>query len=453
MTEEEVVAIEPTVDNAGASDKVNNEEYDAGTIESSTDASLSSGKLSLTTQETSTTTDSSGALVSDEGQSDKCNLIVNYLPQNIDDASLAILFSNEGAVSAAKVVRDKLTKKSLGYGFVKFVKEEDAKKAIAAKNGFTLGHKKLKVAYARPSCEEIKNCKIYVTNLPKEYDENAVKEMFKDFGEIIECRVLKDKNSSLNRGVSFVQFANKKQSDAALSKDGTVLDDQEKPVAVKYAEDHRKKKEGKGLKSFKQRNKGLNSPRHAKVLNDEHQGNYFYDGNQVMAGLGGAHVITHTSGQAYTPTAHGLAYGHSMKYGNNLTSSYIPDWTQQQQDQGLLYEHLTIDQYSQHHRQAGTVYLKSPRHGINTRHTGCICLHVAALPSNVDVALLHDLFAPYGRVVSAQVFTDESGSICSGRAQIHIEGLEAAHLALQALNGAVLFEGSRPLIVTMTINS
>ena len=83
MTEEEVLAIEPTVDNAGTSDKVNNEEYDAGTIESSTDASLSSGKLSLTTQETSTTTDSSGALVSDEGQSDKCNLIVNYLPQNI----------------------------------------------------------------------------------------------------------------------------------------------------------------------------------------------------------------------------------------------------------------------------------------------------------------------------------------------------------------------------------
>ena len=54
--------------------------------------------------------------------------------------------------------------------------------------------------------------------------------------------------------------------------------------------------------------------------------------------------------------------------------------------------------------------MKSPRHGINTRHTGCICLHVAALPSNVDVALLHDLFAPYGRVVSAQVFTDESGA-------------------------------------------
>ena len=84
-----------------------------------------------------------------------------------------------------------------------------------------------------------------------EYDEEAVKELFKDCGEIIECRVLKDKNSTVNRGVSFVQFANKKQCDAALLKDGTILDDSEKPMAVKYAEDHKKKKEGKGFRNVK----------------------------------------------------------------------------------------------------------------------------------------------------------------------------------------------------------
>ena len=146
------------------SEKRNMDNY---TVLNSTEMSVSSGKLSFATQETSTTTESTEMLDSDEVQADKCNLIVNYLPQNIDDTALAILFANEGVVSAAKVVRDKLTKKSLGFGFVKFRKEEDAKEAIAAKNGFVIGHKKLKVAYARPSCEEIKNCKIYVTNLPK----------------------------------------------------------------------------------------------------------------------------------------------------------------------------------------------------------------------------------------------------------------------------------------------
>lgn len=45
------------------------------------------------------------------------------------------------------------------------------------------------------------------------------------------------------------------------------------------------------------------------------------------------------------------------------------------------------------------------------------------------------------------------GSMCSGRGNVQMEGLESAHLALQALNGAILFEGSRPLTVTMTINT
>ena len=163
MTEVDLTA-KQVGENDSNSDKRN---VDNNTVLNSMEMSVSSGKLSFATQETSTTTESTEMLDSDEVQADKCNLIVNYLPQNIDDTALAILFANEGVVSAAKVVRNKLTKKSLGFGFVKFQKEEDAKEAIAAKNGFVIGHKKLKVAYARPSCEEIKNCKIYVTNLPK----------------------------------------------------------------------------------------------------------------------------------------------------------------------------------------------------------------------------------------------------------------------------------------------
>ena len=51
---------------------------------------------------------------------DKCNLIINYLPHSIDDAALLVLFSEYGEISMAKVVKDKASKKSLGYGFVKF---------------------------------------------------------------------------------------------------------------------------------------------------------------------------------------------------------------------------------------------------------------------------------------------------------------------------------------------
>lgn len=79
-----------------------------------------------------------------------------------------------------KVVRDKNTKKSLGYGFVKFAKDDDAEKAIEKMNGSTMGHKVLKVSVARPPSLEIRNCKLYVTNLPKEFGEREVINLFQE---------------------------------------------------------------------------------------------------------------------------------------------------------------------------------------------------------------------------------------------------------------------------------
>lgn len=79
-----------------------------------------------------------------------------------------------------KVVRDKNSKKSLGYGFVKFVREVDAQTAIDTMNGYTFGSKVLKVTLARPPSLEIRNCKLYITNLPKNYGEPEVISLFKE---------------------------------------------------------------------------------------------------------------------------------------------------------------------------------------------------------------------------------------------------------------------------------
>lgn len=90
------------------------------------------------------------------------------------------MFSDFGEIVMTKVVRDKNTKKSLGYGFVKFLNEEDAFIAIERMNGFSIGHKVLKVSIARPPSLDIRNCKLYVTNLPKEYTEREVMALFNE---------------------------------------------------------------------------------------------------------------------------------------------------------------------------------------------------------------------------------------------------------------------------------
>lgn len=91
---------------------------------------------------------------------------------------LQTLFVDHGDIAVAKVVKDKVSKKSLGYGFVKFMREEDALSAIDAMNGFVMGHKKFKVSLARPPSIEIRNCKLYVTNLPKDFTERDVMDLF-----------------------------------------------------------------------------------------------------------------------------------------------------------------------------------------------------------------------------------------------------------------------------------
>ena len=88
----------------------------------------------------------------------------------------------------SKVVKDRVTRKSLGFGFVKFLKVSDALDAIELKNGFMVGDKRIKVSVARPSTDDIRNCKLYVTNLPKNFKEEDVIKLFSQYGDIIECR-------------------------------------------------------------------------------------------------------------------------------------------------------------------------------------------------------------------------------------------------------------------------
>ena len=58
------------------------------------------------------------------------------------------LFSSIGEVESCKLIRDKVTGQSLGYGFVNYQRQEDAAKAIQTLNGLRLQNKTIKVREA-----------------------------------------------------------------------------------------------------------------------------------------------------------------------------------------------------------------------------------------------------------------------------------------------------------------
>lgn len=89
-----------------------------------------------------------GSLTDDESNiSDKIrtNLIINYLPQTMTQDEIKDLFSSIGSIESCKLVRDKTTGQSLGYGFVNYIRIEDADKAVKTMNGLRLQNKTIKV--------------------------------------------------------------------------------------------------------------------------------------------------------------------------------------------------------------------------------------------------------------------------------------------------------------------
>lgn len=76
------------------------------------------------------------------------NLYVGHLPQTVDDNWLTKLFSPFGKIVKGKVIKDRITGSSKGYGFVEFANPIDADVAVAQMNGYKMDGKVLAVRVA-----------------------------------------------------------------------------------------------------------------------------------------------------------------------------------------------------------------------------------------------------------------------------------------------------------------
>lgn len=86
-----------------------------------------------------------------------------------------------------------------------YVSEEGAQQAIKSLNGITIRNKRLKVSYARPAGEDIRDTNLYVTNLPKTITEDHLETIFGKYGIIVQKNILRDKLTGNPRGVAFVR--------------------------------------------------------------------------------------------------------------------------------------------------------------------------------------------------------------------------------------------------------
>jgi len=80
------------------------------------------------------------------------SIFVGNLPWSATDDELKGKFAEFGNVVSARVMTDKFSGKSRGFGFVD-MEDSDAEKAIAGMSGFKWGDRELTVNEARPKTE------------------------------------------------------------------------------------------------------------------------------------------------------------------------------------------------------------------------------------------------------------------------------------------------------------
>ncbi|XP_017939010.1 ELAV-like protein 1 isoform X1 [Manacus vitellinus] len=342
----------------------------------------------------------------------RTNLIVNYLPQNMTQDELRSLFSSIGEVESAKLIRDKVAGHSLGYGFVNYVTAKDAERAINTLNGLRLQSKTIKVSYARPSSEVIKDANLYISGLPRSMTQKDVEDMFSRFGRIINSRVLVDQTTGLSRGVAFIRFDKRSEAEEAITNfNGHKPPGSSEPITVKFAANPNQNKNVALLSQL------CHSPARRFGGPVHHQAQRFRSAENQ-------NLPPPSSWQRATPVPplRGLRV-------TSGTSQFGNPW----------FSPMGVDHMS------GLSGVNVPGNA-----SSGWCIFIYNLGQDADEGILWQMFGPFGAVTNVKVIRDFNTNKCKGFGFVTMTNYEEAAMAIASLNGYRL--GDKILQVSFKTN-
>ncbi|KAE8661167.1 Polyadenylate-binding protein 7 [Hibiscus syriacus] len=157
------------------------------------------------------------------------SLYVGDLHPDVSDANLIETFSEFKSLASVHVCRDSSTGRSLCYGYVNFISPQDAQHAIEAKNHTLLNGKMIRVMWSLRDPDARKNGvgNVFVKNLSDSIDNVGLQEIFRQFGNVISCKVATFEDGK-SKGYGFVQFESEESANAAIEKlNDTIVGDKQ----------------------------------------------------------------------------------------------------------------------------------------------------------------------------------------------------------------------------------
>jgi len=141
-----------------------------------------------------------------------CRLAIRNLNYDTSDENLKEFYEKWGTVEDCKIMRNKETQKSRGFGFVRYVKSSMIDDAMSNRpheiDGRTVEpHRAAPKEYAQKP-ESHKTVKeIFVADLKPEITEEDLRSYFGEYGTIEKCNIPKDKNDDTKiRGFAILGF-------------------------------------------------------------------------------------------------------------------------------------------------------------------------------------------------------------------------------------------------------
>ena len=169
-------------------------------------------------------------------------LFVRNIGYNTTQEGLADFFAKYGDVEESKIVTDKNTGKSRGFGFLKFYEKKSAVAAMKDADNIVVDGRNLQIRYSNDKSSQMKGGNgnsakkgpatefgVFVGNISYKCTDNDLKKFFKDCGKVVDVRIAKKPDGKL-KGFAHVDFETKEAMEKAVEKNGKEL--QGRPLKI-----------------------------------------------------------------------------------------------------------------------------------------------------------------------------------------------------------------------------
>lgn len=154
---------------------------------------------------------------------EKLRIYVGSLSFDTDEETVRSVFGEYGEVFSVILPKDSQSGGSRGFAILTMPTEE-GKRAMEELNGMELDGRKIEVNEAQPKGYQASTTKIYIGNLDFDTPEEAVRDIFADYGEVKSCVLPEDKDFGGSRGFGFVTMDRESAKAAMDELDGIELD-------------------------------------------------------------------------------------------------------------------------------------------------------------------------------------------------------------------------------------